>query len=501
MQTRRERIRHFGRQRHLRTTRRPCWRTGGVGSARLLGLLIGFLGFFLVGGVLPAEEAERPSEQHPWSTLQALEDGVVTLPLWRPSLEIPPSLLAQDVLRNILAQSIREPASGGALLAPWQQSIVDQSNPEPITTRSYERLLLRRQRLEAAALKTTPSGWPQVSPAELEEVRTLPGLTCVLQAQRFVADELTLLEPDGWLHMAALYTQTYTQQTFPAPVFWLRDHTAQEALAAMEAHHEVVGDTALFIAQLLALVEVQSHLVAYIDGFEARELLDRVLELEPEHPVALYWAGFLAEKYGDYRPAVRHYGALVEVQVDDQEARLRYSVNRLRVATPRSDEAQAAVAGLERLARDADVTDWIRQVAWHEWVGAVGEEDGPRAVELLRQALRLFPEDPGLHLQLAFYRRRPSWQQALDSLELAADLGPLGTEPGSRVLYDRPRRQGLEQNRAWLEAQLASRQEQFLAALDILQKQWRREPATVRILQYPCGDSIRAMYTLREEAP
>jgi tetratricopeptide (TPR) repeat protein len=225
-------------------------------------------------------------------------------------------------------------------------------------------------------------------------------------------------------------------------------------------------------------------MILYFDGEEALDLLDRILDLEPDHAVARYWAGYLSEKFGAYHKAVRHYERYLEGE-NDLEVRLRLGVNRLRAG-----EEDAGRADLEAIALDEQAPRWMRILAWSELARSLGESEPRRAEAFLVQALGTFPEDPGLRLQLAYHRRLSAWDASVAELERVLELGPEQEGAGPRVLYERPREEGLTANRAWLAEQVAQRMPLLSETLEKLEGTWRLQPRFQRNVVLHCQELL-----------
>lgn len=389
------------------------------------------------------------------------------------------SIRVEDVLREIVLESLRHPERGPALLHDWQRQVTDHATGHPVDARTYTQLREARQKTTGSLARRTASTAPNVSARELREARQLPGLGCVTKLQRQVVADLAEIEVESLVAVLSLYNRLYAWQTIPPPIFWLRDHNQDLIIDLAEQHFEATGDRQIFLAQMVALADVQRSLVVSSDGPDAIALLERVLDLDPDHLVARYWAGYLSEKKGGYRDASHHFGRYLETDPGDHEVRLRLAVNQLRTGSRREGEA-----ALEALARDPMPPDWIRQVAWSERIRQLDDSD-PRTVPLLREAIAAFPNDPALRLQLAYHLRLTDWPRSLEELEQALELGSHGAAT-PRVTYERAREEGLARNRAWLAKQLAARRPLLLDSLDTLERRWHSQRAGERVVVTHC---------------
>jgi tetratricopeptide (TPR) repeat protein len=459
----------------------------------VLGLLLACPGLFV-----PAEADEPPSndgtlylELHNGGILRdavrvhprRMEEFTIDFsPRELANSELPASIRVEDVYRGLLVDALRHPAPGPALVSGWQQQVVDLATGQPVNEETFALWLERRGRMGAGT--TSYSGVPRHSARKIDDAMRLQGRDCYTEVERQVVEELAARDVETLVPIAALYGAVYGYQTIPSPLFWLRETNRELLLDLVELHYEETGNRPLYIAQLLALVDMQRSMVLYQDGDKALGLLDYILDLEPDHAIARYWAGYLSEKFGEYRKAVHHYERYLE-EDDDLEVRLRLGVNRLRAG-----EEDAGRAGLEVIARDQQAPRWMRLLAWSELASAFGDSNPRRAEALLVEAIEAFPADPGLRLQLAYHHRISAWDASVAELERALELGPAQEGAGPRVLYERPREEGLAANRAWLARQVAERASRLFETLDVLEGTWRRQLRKERNVVQHCQELL-----------
>ena len=395
--------------------------------------------------------------------------------------DFPASIRVEDVYQQVLADALRVPGPGPALISGWQQQVLDMASGQPVNAATYALWLERRGRVGGRS----PSGVPENSSREIQDAMQVSGRDCFTKVERQVLEELAARDVESLVPIVALYGAVHGYQTIPAPMFWLRKFSRDLMLDLIEQHYDVTGNQPLYIAQLLSLVDIQRSMVLYQDGDHALALLDYVLDIEPRHVVARYWAGYLSEKFGEYRKAVRHYERYLEEEKEDWEVRLRLGVNRLRAG-----EEEDGLKDLETLARHEEPPRWMRLLAWSEVIRFLGESDPRRAEALLTEAIDAFPKDPGLRLQLAYHHRIKAWDASVDELEHALELGPAQEGSGPRSRYEHPREKGLAANRVWLAHQVAKRTPLVFDTLKGLESTWRLRPRGARRVVLACQELL-----------
>ncbi len=197
---------------------------------------------------------------------------------------------------------------------------------------------------------------------------------------------------------------------------------------------------------LLMLADKMQSAPFYTEILEARDLLEEVIDLAPESLAARYMAAALAERTGDYEIAVRELNRLARRLPDDREVALRLAVNRLRTG-----DTRAGRTGLQTVARGGG-PDWVRVLAYQEWVRLVASSRGGAELELLEEARSAFPHDPQLSLQAAAALLRSGEWSSAERVAAAGTGDPWETSP--RSLYDLPRRDEIDAERVEFDAEV-----------------------------------------------
>ena len=393
------------------------------------------------------------------------------------SRQLSPSFRLSRVYRGLLEVAIDDPSAGATEVADWQRVVIDFSNGFRLDLESFLRLERARQQSIQSSTRFNPSGVPGRSAREIREARELAGLVCLQKTQLTVARQVADRDPRAMASLAWFHLGAYSRQIRPPAVFWLAPHSRDFVADLAGLHWQATGETELVIALLVELANVQRQANGYDDGLGARALFERVLELDPEHRLARYWAGFLSEKYGRYQRAAHHFERLAEVDPDDTEARLRWAVVRLRLG---GRGASTAATTLRQLARDTTgtVPGWMSRVAFGELVRSLGATDPRAAIALAREGLGRFPDESSLHVQVAYHLRLDAWDESLRSLGRAETLRPAENALGARARYDLAREEGFAENVRWLEGEIERGREPLREALDLLEIQWLRLPQT-----------------------
>ena len=415
-------------------------------------------------GILDDEEPKV------WHYSATPEDAGVALE------DVPVAIQAENELLRLLTETLDDPEAAIGELEAFQQSVLDR---------------VATERVDANFMGDAP-------------VTAVPGLNCLRRLEVSVFGQLAAIDPEVQVPLAVLLTDTYRHQVGPPRRTWLTEHSHRTALRLVESYRRgrdpetddspvgVRGEAAtgesptpapltseelearrpLAIALLLVLADQQRRAGSYYDGGEALELFERIVRLDPEHSIARYFAGYLAEKYAFYPRARRHFEALAERHPDDLEARLRLALNQSRTgAKAKAEEGLRWVSG-SASGTAAAGDSWLRQLAFHELVRLAGDDPKRASMELAVAQAR-FPDDPVLRIQSAYHLRQAAWDASVEELYRAEEsLG--GGEETVRVRYEFPRDDGLAENRAEVERQVALRLPNLRQAVVRLERDWRR---------------------------
>lgn len=164
---------------------------------------------------------------------------------------------------------------------------------------------------------------------------------------------------------------------------------------------------------------------------DAGEAFREALRYNPDDPFVLLSLSALHEKQGEYRDGAGYLDKLLRDGPRHPEARLR-----LALAEARLGKSRQALSKLASLSREAP--EWIRVVAYQEWVQILLDlKDRAAAEEVLSEARHEFPGNPRLDvLQLYLLDDRSAGSAALlDQLATSGQGARAETPP--RALYNR----------------------------------------------------------------
>jgi predicted Zn-dependent protease len=164
----------------------------------------------------------------------------------------------------------------------------------------------------------------------------------------------------------------------------------------------------------------------------AAELLEAAAGLRGDDEGTLLGLACLHEKYGRFAAAVEVLRGLVAARPDHPEGRLRLALNLARTGS--GDEARRL---LRELRRDPSAADWIAVLAHQEEARMLADGGDLREAErIVRAALRRWPGQPTLTIQLAYLLDAGGDLQAARELLATVDDGERGG-PAERSLYNR----------------------------------------------------------------
>ncbi len=363
-----------------------------------------------------------------------------------------------DAFLEILLAWARGSGAAVAELSDFQQRLADDLAGFEITAESVRQVPSREGQHRRG----------------LFEGRVLPGSRCLRELERFVDAEVARYDPEALLPLAVLTYRLYARQMdrsdfrpwlaerSEARAFQLIDSYRQRAAHGPESRGESRRNAA---AMYVAMTGAQLGAGLEKAEIEARKLLRRALELDPENLAAHYWIAFLAERAGDYGDATRHLKAFEVSSPGDLEVALRLAINLAR--TGRRSEAVAGLGVIARAAGDPD-SDWLRILAYQE-LGRVLGDRSAAAADWLREGVRRFPRSERLRLQLS-QMLRDDWRRASELVsEVEADWrGDSGASP--RGHYCLPRLEELDAELELLERAAARRRNVLALALTRLKR-------------------------------
>ncbi len=241
---------------------------------------------------------------------------------------------------------------------------------------------------------------------------SLGAVADVREAETRAAERLGRGEPESLLPLALFHAELY-RVLRDRRQYLLAESSLRTAAGLAERYAKSAGtDLAGSLAARL-LVRLAADLLAGGVETASRDLLDRALTLDPRSEAARLILAAHFEKSGEYAQAAALLARLLEIRPESDEARLRLAVNLAR--TGRTVEARE---GLLRLLASPNPS-WIEEVAGQELVRlSLREGRTEEALELARDGLTRFPEQPQLAVQLAHLLDRQGDPAAREALAL-----------------------------------------------------------------------------------
>jgi tetratricopeptide (TPR) repeat protein len=230
------------------------------------------------------------------------------------------------------------------------------------------------------------------------------------------------------LPVALLHEETYARLAREQPRrAYGALRPALELLAIFEAEARTADERVVVSALLTSLAGRMAE--AHVER-GSLELARSALRHDPSNRAALFAVAAAAERFGDHASAVRSLQALLRLDPDHREARLRLSLNLMRIG-----EEDEGFDELRRLAADGGHPDWIAAVARQELARhLIGRDEAARAQDVLAEISDRRLRDPTLAVQTAFVDERAGGGE-VDDLFTALSLAAAASDPPSRTLY------------------------------------------------------------------
>jgi tetratricopeptide (TPR) repeat protein len=248
------------------------------------------------------------------------------------------------------------------------------------------------------------------------------GLERLFKAEGQIVRELEARDPESLLPVLVLHHDSYAAYRDRNNPF-LSTHARRLTLALAELYAERGAGQGAKVSTARVLVSLGSYLQeASLMALSAR-LYGRAVEFDPDNEVALLGLGALFEKSGKYEAALKYLEHLVEAHPGQHEGRLRLGITLARMGRTADAERQ-----LERLTA-ADPPGWVLNIGYQELAKLYAEKGSDaKAAELLRRAVKRFPDDARLQVQLAAVLERSGEPRA--ALEAAERVYSLRPAPG-----------------------------------------------------------------------
>jgi tetratricopeptide (TPR) repeat protein len=229
-------------------------------------------------------------------------------------------------------------------------------------------------------------------------------------------------------------------------------HTRTMARDLAILYHQQSGSEGASLVSSRLLTSLGGLLQQSAQQYPAAEMFQQAVELDPKNVAALLGLATIYEKNAQTESAIKQLHRVLEVEPANIEGRLRLALN-LR----RQDHGAEAAKLLTDLTAVTEPS-WATPLAFQE-LARLDSDGGkrPEAEKVLRQALKRYPNDLRLHVQLAaVLDRRGAPGEATALVEKALTL-PAGEEASARFLYNTVRPDAFAAARTFLAENSRSR--------------------------------------------
>ncbi|HEV7507743.1 MAG TPA: tetratricopeptide repeat protein [Thermoanaerobaculia bacterium] len=267
------------------------------------------------------------------------------------------------------------------------------------------------------------------------------------------AADLEVLVPIAVLHHEA-YRRLLERGFHGHALAMIHTRTMARDLAIL--YHDQSGSEGASLVSSRLLTSLGGLLQQSAQQLPAAEMFQQAVELDPKNVAALLGLATIYEKNAQTESAVKDLRQALVVEPGNVEGRLRLALNLRRQQEHQNHRAEAAKLLTDLTA----VTEpsWATPLAFQE-LARLDSDEGKtaEAEKVLRQALKRYPNDLRLHIQLAaVLDRRGAPGEATALVEKALNL-PMGEEASARFLYNTVRPDAFAAARTFLAENSRSR--------------------------------------------
>jgi tetratricopeptide (TPR) repeat protein len=229
-------------------------------------------------------------------------------------------------------------------------------------------------------------------------------------------------------------------------------HTRTMARDLAILYHEQSGSEGASLVSSRLLTSLGGLLQQSAQQLPAAEMYQQAVELDGKNIGALLALATIYEKNAQAETAVKLLRRILEADAGNVEARLRLALNLKRL-----DQKVEARKTLQEITAAKD-SSWVTSLAYQELAQLDSEAGKPADAEaVLRQALKRFPNDLRLHIQLASVLDRLGHPGEASTLVENALSLPAGEEAPARFLYNTVRPDAFAAARKFLDENSRSR--------------------------------------------
>ncbi|HSS50456.1 MAG TPA: tetratricopeptide repeat protein [Thermoanaerobaculia bacterium] len=349
-------------------------------------------------------------------------------------------------------------------LTVWAQSVPGTQAPaSALGLRAGEKVTAGKiQEIYRKVLADWSAGETERAPDELIELEAAvvldadPGTRKLLlkEEQAVIhqvgAADLEVLVPIAVLHHEA-YRRLLERGFHGHALAMIHTRTMARDLAIL--YHDQSGTEGASLVSSRLLTSLGGLLQQSAQQLPAAEMFQQAVELDPKNVAALLGLATIYEKNAQTESAIKHLRRALAVEPGNVEGRLRLALN-LRRQDPQAAEAAKLLTDLTAVTEPS----WATPLAFQELARLDADEGKTAEAEkVLRQALKRYPNDLRLHIQLAaVLDRRGAPGEATALVEKALTL-PMGEEASARFLYNTVRPDAFAAARTFLAENSRSR--------------------------------------------
>lgn len=285
----------------------------------------------------------------------------------------------------------------------------------------------------------------------------------LLKAQQAVIHELGAANLETLVPIAMLHHEVYRRYLIEGARgrALVLGHARGMARDLAILYREQSGSEGAALVSSRILTSLGGMLQGASQQLPAADMFQLAAEMDPRNTAAMLGLATVFEKNARYEPAVDTLRRLVQADPEHAEGKLRLAVNLHRLE--KTDEARTLLQ--ELAASQAD--DWVVSLAAQE-LAAIHREKGSldAARTVLEAALKRFPNDPRLYVQLSSVLDRAGQSRsAQDLMEKAVEVKQT-PETAARFLYNTIREETFQAARRFLDENAQSRLSVLAQALD-----------------------------------
>jgi tetratricopeptide (TPR) repeat protein len=276
----------------------------------------------------------------------------------------------------------------------------------------------------------------------------------LLRAEQAVIHQVGAADLEVLVPIAVLHHEAYLrllQRGFRGHALAMI-HTRTMARDLAILYHEQSGSEGASLVSSRLLTSLGGLLQQSAQQLPAAEMYQQAVELDGKNVGALLALATIYEKNAQAETAVKLLRRILEADPGSVEARLRLALNLKRL-----DQKVEARKTLQEITAAKD-SSWVTSLAYQELAQLDSEAEKPADAEaVLRQALKRFPNDLRLHIQLASVLDRLGHPGEASTLVENALSLTAGQEAPARFLYNTVRPDAFAAARKFLDENSRSR--------------------------------------------